>query len=208
MYLLELPMHKSLHSRSRLRLLSGVERPISVSELLVLVSLGSVAAGLATFWDMGLKLPGHAILRVSFPMMLGMALVPRRGSGTMLSAVALITTVVFHCLGWGTPGLGALTSLSLFGVITDFVMGRTGTGSGILSRFALVGFLTNLAAFAIRGGSRLANVAGSAKASWWFYAPFTYALCGILSGMICGMLWFSQIPRKSRNPVQQDGKVE
>jgi hypothetical protein len=69
-------------------------RAISAVEVAVLVLLGATAAAATALLDLPLRIPGHAILRLVFPMALGLALVPRRLSGSFMGVSALASLLL------------------------------------------------------------------------------------------------------------------
>ncbi|HJN09868.1 MAG TPA: hypothetical protein QF564_14375 [Pirellulaceae bacterium] len=158
-----LPMHEGLLVRSRLRTAASPIDQTHVWELGWLMAMGFAAASAATFGDWSLGIPGHAILRIVFPMTLGLALVPRHGGGLVMGASALATTAVYKAVGHGIPGMGAMTSLAVFGPILDLVLLRGRRGWQLFGGFALAGLASNLTAFAVRSGSRLAGAGRSAS---------------------------------------------
>ena len=162
MFVPNLPMHEGLLVRSRLRTAVPPIDETHVWELAWLIAMGVTAASAATFWDWSLGIPGHAILRIVFPMTLGLALVPRHGGGLVMGAFALATTAIYRSAGHGIPGMGAMTSLAMFGPILDLVLWRVRTGWWLFGGFAVAGLAGNLIAFIVRGGSRLAGVGRSA----------------------------------------------
>src|SRR5262245_10419602 len=116
-----LPVHDGLLGASRVPSLARPGRAVSVAEVAVLVFLGAAAAGAATLHHLQLRIPGHAILRSVFPMALGMALVPRRLSGSIMAGSALATALLLQ-LGGAEGGPGAITSLALTGPLLDLAL--------------------------------------------------------------------------------------
>ena len=218
MFVPNLPMNEGLSARSRLRAGAFPAAQIRFWELAWLIVMGASAATASTFWDWSLGIPGHAILRVVFPMSLGLALVPRRGGGLVMGASALASLGVILLAGRGLPGLGATTSLALTGPMLDTALWRARQGWILYGGFAVAGLVSNLTALAIRGGARLGGI-GPARGlgggggrglggggglgagggdSWWLYAPLSYAVCGLLAGLICAAIWFANRPRSKQ----------
>src|SRR5215471_14047296 len=109
---LVLSQNKALLEASRLRaLVHGGERATWV-ELATLVGLGVCAALASTLLDFKLRIPGHAVLRAIVPIALGLALVPRRGAGSVITAAALVALAALRAGGISRGGSGALTSLA------------------------------------------------------------------------------------------------
>lgn len=227
MFVLNLPMHEGLLVRSRLRNVATPAERTRVWEFLWLTAMGVAAASAATFGDFSLGVPGHAIVRIVFPMTLGLALVPRHGGGVVMGASALATTGVYKLVGLGIPGMGAMTSLVVFGPILDLTLWRGRRGWQLFGAFALAGLTSNLIAFAVRGATRLAGAGPAASGvargaglgagrgmgrgmdggagagdPWWMIAPLIYVLCGLVAGLLCAVVWFAIRPCRSR--AEQD----
>jgi hypothetical protein len=171
---------------------AGLVEPIRAApwaEALLLVLLGSTAAVLSASLNLDLKVPGHAILRSVFPFCLGLALVPRRGAGTVMGVAALATLLARS--GGDGPGWGAATSLALTGPALDLAARGAGSGRSIYLALVLAGTAANLVAFAFRLGAKLLSASsGRPVASWWPEAIATYALCGMAAGAISAAVWF------------------
>lgn len=190
-----------LQSSSRLKPLAAADARPTAREWLFLISAGVIAACAATFLSFSLRIPGHAILRPTLPMTLGLALVPRRGGGAVMSGAAGLTWLVIRSLAPGAgPGLGALTSLMLLGPIFDFALTISRKRRSVWMPFALGGLATNLVAFAIKGGAKAAGagLGGSRPLAGWFStAAVTYAVCGLVSGLVCAALLFHHSPQNA-----------
>ncbi len=185
-------VREGLIDTGRFRSLTRPGRSISAAECGLLVLLGLVAAGLCGL-RLNLAIPGHNIIRVVFPMALGLALVPRRGAASImgLSGSAGAAALV---LG-GSPGLGAgaATSLVLTGFLLDLALVKARSGPSVYVRLVLAGLAANLAAFLVRGGGKAlgAGSPGHMPAeTWWLKAPVTYAICGALAGLLGAAVWF------------------
>lgn len=140
--------------------------------------------------DLDLRLPGHAILRAVVPLALGLALVPRRGAGSVMGGAALLT-VLAHGVDGGAPGWGAAASLALTGPILDFAARSARSGRAVYVALVAGGFVANAVAFAIRLGAKVVlHDGGSPLAVWWPRASVTYSLCGIAAGLVSAVLWF------------------
>ena len=99
MFVPDLPAHEGLWLRSRLRARSLPLPHMQMWEWGWLMLMGVAAASSATFLNRSLGIPGHAILRIVFPMTLGLALVPRHGGGILMSASAMGTTALYAVSG-------------------------------------------------------------------------------------------------------------
>jgi hypothetical protein len=112
----------------RVPAIGNMEQPIQKVELAFLFVMGVAAAAAAHFVELNLRIPGHAIIRVVFPLAFGMALVPRRGAGVSMGMVAAASALALSGARLGSTGVGAMTSLVLCGVVLDFVASRTRSG--------------------------------------------------------------------------------
>ena len=188
-----LPRHDGLEAASRLPWLRRRDEALPALEVAALLLIGGLATCLMVFWDWGLRIPGHAILRSVFPVVLGLALVPRRGAGTVMGAGALTTLAWMQFGGLASPGWGSMTSLLLIGPMLDFALWSAKPGGRMVWRFALAGFATNFAAFAVRGATKYFSLPGGGTrpfASWLSPAILTYSVCGLLAGVISAAVWF------------------
>lgn len=197
-----LPSHPSLAGSSRLGAVAARLAASPLAETALLVSFGIGAAFLTLYVDLDLRVPGHSILRVVVPLALGLALVPRRGAGTVMGGAALVT-VLAHGVD-GAPGWGAAASLVLTGPILDFAARRARTGREVYLSLVAAGFAANAVAFAIRLGAKIAlHDGGTPLGLWWPRASVTYSLCGVGAGLVAAMLWFRRrgsYPRPAPRP--------
>lgn len=190
-----LPPHPGLFSTSRLRFVASKETSATAVDWMILITAGMAAACASTFLDFGLKrVPGHAILRVVPPLALGLALVPRRGAGCAMASSAFLTGVLLHLAGFkGEGGLGALTSLTATGPILDLTLQRVQGGWKQYVAFGLAGLCSNTLAFAVRGGAKFMGWESVGKrplAEWLGQASVSYLVCGLLAGLISGLILF------------------
>lgn len=187
-----LALNTGLADVSRLPLGARDQEQASTADVLILVSAGVAAAVATVAWKLQLRIPGHAILRVIFPMACGLALAPRRGGGTLMGGSALASAGLLYTAGYPC-GWGALTSLALFGPALDWAMSRVRSGWRVYLGFAAAGLVVNLAALAARGAAKAAGweSAGARPLSEWLTpAWMTYAWCGALAGVLSGLLLF------------------
>lgn len=191
----------TLLDASRLCRPSRLGSQTSALELVTLLGCGALAAVASTMLELNLRIPGHAIVRAVLPIALGLSLVPRRGAGTVMTASALLSLIVLSVLGLARVGSGALTSLALIGPALDVAARSARSRPWIPLSFALAGLATNLAALAVRastkalgwergGGGGGGGGGGRQFAQWWPEAIGTYALCGLLAGLMGALLWF------------------
>lgn len=168
-------------------------RAATARELAILMSLGVVAAVATSAGNLGISLPGHAILRGTLPLVLGISLVPRRGSGTVMSMAAVITLAAMRLSGAGQLNLAAATGLACLGPTLDaaFAVARPGWRIYVLA--AMAGAAANFVAFAVRFGSASwLGEAGGGRGflSFWPIALASFVIFGALAGMISGLAWF------------------
>ncbi len=187
-----LRVHEALRVHGRLPALEhGVGR-VTALEVGLLLLLGAGAVGLTALLDFNLRLPGHAIVRAVLPLGLGMALVPRRGAGIVMSAAALATAGLFRLGGLG-PGPGALTSLCLTGPFLDLALAWAKRGWHVYLGFVLGGLGANLTALVVRGGLKafaFETPGLRPAAEWLAQSAITYPAFGILAGLVSAALWF------------------
>jgi ABC-type Co2+ transport system permease subunit len=190
---LVLAPNKALLEASRLRpLVHGGERATWV-ELAALTSLGLCAALSSALLDFNLRIPGHAILRAIVPMSFGLALVPRRHAGSVMTATALLGVLGLRALGESHGGSGALTSLLLTGPMLDLASRRARPGWRLYLAFSLAGLASNLAALTVRAATKALGwerAGGRPLLEWWSQAAGTYAACGLAAGLLSALLWF------------------
>ena len=201
-----LPIHQGLSRSSRLPALRREGQDLRAMEIALLLLTGVGATLASAFLDFSLRIPGHAIIRAVFPMAFGLALAPRQMAGMVMGAGAVASAMVIKVGGFGAIGLGAMTSLTLTGPLLDLALWRARRGGRLYLGFALAGLGANLAALALRGGSKAVGVdhaGGRLLAEWLPQAIATYALCGLLAGLISAGVWFQFAG--PRNRVTRNG---
>lgn len=162
------------------------------------MSAGVIAAALSTFVKLHLSIPGHAILKVVLPLSFGYAIAPRAYSGTFMGGSALASALVFRSFAIADAGLGigAFTSLILFGPLLDLTT-RLLPRRSVWFSLALTGLLTNSGAFLVRGSFKFFGKDHALQklfSTWLSTAMFSYAISGLLAGLICGMIFFHYRP--------------
>lgn len=202
-----LTRHDGLRATTRLGFLTTSQETVQTWEMLVLLGAGVTAAVASMFMDFNLRIPGHAILRVVFPIAAGFAIVPRRGAGSVMGLTALATSLGLRQAGFAGDGLslGAMTSLTATGPLLDWTLRHAKGGWRLYVGFALAGLASNVLALLVRGGAKLfglEHAGGRPLASWLTQASYTYVLCGLGAGLISGMLWFYS---RRRNQPQNQG---
>lgn len=205
--MIALPLSPNLPLRESSRLPVGVSTSgLSMLRDLALILLAGFTAALSVhFLDFSLRIPGHAILRSILPISLGIALVPRRLSGSLIAASAVGSSMLLERAGAEGVGAGAFTSMLLSGPVFDIAMWQANAGFGIYLRCILVGLLTNSFAFVIRGGGKLGGwdaLTMRPFSQWWSQAALSYVICGLIAGLIVAIAWFRWSPRKASIPVE------
>jgi hypothetical protein len=185
--------HDGLLTATRFPALGRSDAEISGAEVAALLLAGAAAAVATGLIRVGLRIPGHAIVLAVLPMALGLALVPRRLAGVVMSSGALGTAGALSAAGFTHYGVGALTSMCLTGAMMDVALLGTVGGWQVYARFVGAGLVSNLAAFMQRGtskflaldqpGTRIFN-------GWVSEAMITYTLSGAVAGLLGALCWF------------------
>jgi hypothetical protein len=185
-----LSVHEGLGTSRRFPLSAGQGSRATPLELGILASCGLVAAIVSAYGKDGFGLPGHNILRILFPMAMGMAMVPRQGAGSVmglsgLAGATILTQFHFGPLGMG---MGAAAGLFFLGLFLDLAMLGARDGRAVYLRFIAAGLAANLVAMLARGAMKLWE--GDALGLWWPRALVSYPLCGLLVGVVSAVVWF------------------
>ncbi len=198
-----LPLDDRIREVSRLSALATEREEVQTLELVGLVLVGVLAALLTTYVKFRLGIPGHHIIFAVFPMALGFALVPRRFAGTTMSGAAMATTAVLGLGGAHVAGVGAQTSLLLTGPLLDLALrwGRGRHGWRLYAAFVAAGAMSNACAFLVRAGAKLLGSGGlgggRAVDAWLPQAVWTYAIAGVVAGLVSAATWFQLRDRAS-----------
>jgi hypothetical protein len=195
----------ALGSARRWRPLEQVERTISAAEFALLVVVGFGSAVVSAFGIRGLEIPGHNILRVVVPMALGLALVPRRGSASIMGLGAGAGGAVLWLEGVRGMGAGATTSLALTGFFLDLALIGARSGRSVYWRLALAGLASNMLAFAAKLVEKLSAAEPLDRHPLWEWLPralASYPVCGLLAGLIgaAACFRFTVGPRSAQAP--------
>jgi hypothetical protein len=187
-----LNVHDGLAAAGRIRSVSSIRDRVSVGEVAILLFCGMTSALAVSFVRLGLRLPGHAIILAFAPMVLGLALAPRRFSGFIMSAGAFSTASALGLLGLADIGSGSFVSLCLIGPVMDFALNKAKSGWRLYLGLVLAGLSTNLLALSSRAVSKIIGLDPGTRpfGSWWTQAIMTYALCGALAGLIGALCFF------------------
>lgn len=203
-----LPRHPGLFTTTRLRRIATDAASATLRDWIVLAAFGVLAAYSSTFLDLGIRrIPGHAILRVVFPIAFGLALVPRRGAGCVMGGTAAIAAALLQAAGFRGEGLGygALASLIATGPLLDWTLRRSHGGWRQIVSFSLAGLAGNLIALGVRGGAKAVSWEAAGRrplGEWLTQAVGTYILCGLLAGLISGLVLFSVKRRADDGPEE------
>jgi hypothetical protein len=190
-----------LAAAGRIQSETRIRERISVSEILALLFCGAVSASLIAFVRLGLRIPGHSIVLSMLPMVFGLALAPRRFSGFIMSAGALVTASAYTGAGFAQYGAGAFVSLCLLGPMMDLALTKVRSGWRLYSGLVLAGIVTNLMALGSRSTSKLLGLDPGTRpfGSWWSQAVLTYSLCGAVAGLIGAICFFHFHNRQSES---------
>lgn len=160
----------------------------------VLLAIGSLTAILTAYLALNLRIPGHAVLRVVAPMVVGLALVPRRGAGTVMSLGAALTGAVIRLSDTGELSAMPFVGLILVGPLLDLAAAGGRSGRELYLRFTSVGVAANLILYGVRWGVMTSGLeAGGGSGNFrrlGFVALGSYAVCGALAGLIGAAIAF------------------
>lgn len=209
----------NLEQASRLGRLGTTSDSITTRELALLLGCGVLAAMAVALITVPLRVPGHAILRAALPMVAGLALVPRRSAGGVMSLGALAAVAVFYFGSIGNLQAAAVTGMLALGPAIDVALRGEPTGWRLYLRLAIAGVIANLLAWGVRmmaallfagpgsgmgggGGMGMGSGGGRALAhnffEFWPIALGTFALCGAIAGLASAAVWFKA--RSGNNP--------
>gem|GEM_PF-483770 len=198
---LNLPLHPGLLQSTRLRTLVSDAHTAPLADWALLAAFGALAAISSASLNLGIqRVPGHAILRVVFPIALGLAIVPRRGAGSVMGASAFVTAMMLRIGGLRTEGLGfgALTSLLATGPLLDFTLSRAHSGLRQYAAITVTGLVSNLMALSVRGLLKATGLEAPGRRplmDWLAQASFTYVVCGLLAGFLSALVLLKAFSR-------------
>ena len=190
-----LPIRAPLHEHTRMISLSKSDR-ITAAEIGTLLLLGAIAAVLSTVVKLHLQIPGHAILRIVLPATLGLALVPRRGAGSIFSISAIGFSALLYPIGLPLGatfiiGIKAATSLLMIGIFSDLLLAKAKKGWQIYLALIVAAILANCAALGMRFAvTFFGNEVFKEK------ALMTYPVSGLLAGLVSAAIWFRLTEKK------------
>lgn len=185
-------VHPGLQAGSRFPVLSRGESRVRLSEWLVWISMGALAAIVSALPDLKLQMPGHAIVRSVLPMTLGLAIAPRHLGGAVMGASGLATGLLMRFLSSHDLGMGAMTSMALTGPLLDAVLWKQRRGGWRLYvGIVAAGLLANAAAFGVKLTEKLVTGQGKRRFADWLWASlWSYPLFGLAAGLVAAIFFF------------------
>ena len=196
-------VHDGLAGAVRFPSLVRTQRRISALELILLLSCGAAAAAAVAYVKLSLRIPGHSIVLAALPMVLGLALAPRRLAGSVMSAGAIGTAWLLSGVGGASYGSGSVVSLLLIGPMMDVAVRHARGGWRVYAALVLSGVVTNLLALGSRATIKILGLdlaGGRGFDSWWLQASVTYTLSGVIAGLFGALCWFHFNDRKHKEP--------
>ncbi len=199
-------IHNGLATAARFPSLIRLRDRISTSDIVLLLSFGVASSAAVGFIRTGLRLPGNAILLAMIPMVLGLAIAPRRNAGFIMGTGALGSAAMFSVFGLAHFGSGAFVSLCLLGPVLDLVLTKAKSGWWLYAALMLAGMVTNLMAYFSRGAGKLLGFSPGTRpfATWFSQAFWTYMLWGALAGLIVAFCFF-QLRKRQQSESDQTG---
>ena len=194
-------VRSGVSAAGRLPVLARPERQVSVVELALLLACGGAAAFAVGRVKLGLGVPGHSIVLAALPMVLGLALAPRRLAGSVMSAGALGGAWLLASTG-ASFGSGSFVSLCLLGPMMDVALRNVGSGRRLYAGLVAAGTVTNVLALASRAAFKILGLDLGSRPfdGWWVQAVFTYAASGAVAGLLGALCWFHLNDRRERPP--------
>lgn len=193
--------YRSFRTESRFDPVYAPGQNVRAAELLTLVAAGMLGALAIAFMPLPIRVPGHAILKAALPMVAGVALVPRRYSGTIAGFAAGGTVAILLAMGLGRFQTGAVTALLAIGPAIDLATTRvTPGGWRLYFRFGAAGVIANLAAFAVRWGTSWFGIDGARPhtiAQFGIGVLISFAACGLVAGLVSALVCFRASSRRS-----------
>jgi hypothetical protein len=186
--------YPALGSASRVGGVVGPRDRLTTRELAILLIAGALATLAVATLSMGLQVPGSSILRAALPIILGVALVPRRLAGSVTAVGAALTSITLMATGLAALQPASLTSLLALGPAIDLALARgVRGGPWLYLRFGSAGLVANTLAFFVRAGaSWLALEAARPHSNSRFGLGvfLSFAACGIVAGLVSAIVCF------------------
>lgn len=185
----------NLKNSSRMPQMLREGQGVRLLEIGTLMMCGVVAATIiGCFQIRGLRIPGYVILGGVLPMSLGLALVPRRMAGGIMSLSAAAMSAAMYFSHWGNVQIAGFVSLLVLGPLLDLAALGTTRGWRLYARFVVAGGIANLIAFGARWLSAFEGWemqgGGRRVLAFWPSALTSFILCGAVAGLISAMVWF------------------
>jgi hypothetical protein len=201
-----LPLNDELSHRSRLRSISAPLAGADWVDVPFLLLMGIIAAALTTFVQLRIRVPGHVILFGVVPMTCGLAVAPRRRAGALMGLASVLALCGVAAAGASTFKVGAIASLGLLGPLLDWAARQARSGKTMYVAFAAAGLGSNAVAFAAKFLEQQSGAHPGTRpyAQWISSAPLSFAICGILAGLIGAGLFF-QFSEKANAPPREPG---
>jgi hypothetical protein len=199
---------RPLLGTTRVRGLTQAASPITAAEFFVLLAAGVVAACAVALVHPEIHVQGHAILRAAVPLVLGLAIVPRRSAGSIMSVAGGLTILAFKFGYIGRLQPPAVGALLLLGPAIDLALAGSPHGWWLYLRFALAGTAANLAAFGMRFVMSWLHLDPGSGGGFRRSIPtslVSFALCGALAGLVSGAVFFRPAPRDADSPDRAGG---
>ncbi len=172
---------------------AGHSEQLRIHEIALLLGAGALAAVAVATIAPGLRIPGSAILRAALPIVAGIALVPRRLSGSIIGVGAALTGSALVASGVGTLQPAAWAGLLALGPAVDLAMTGNASGWRVYLRFALAGLMANALAFIVRAGASwlaLDAARPHTVAQYSIGVFLSFAACGVAAGLFSAALCF------------------
>jgi hypothetical protein len=185
--------HPGLRRACRIRPLADEGEGLRSHQIALLLGAGALAAVAVAMIVPGMRIPGSAILRAALPIVGGVALVPRRLSGSIIGIGAAIAGSALVTSGVGTLQPAAWTALLTLGPAIDLAMAGEPRGWRVYLRFALAGTLANSLAFVIRWGVAwlaLESAGPHTLSNRGIGVFLSFAACGALAGLLSAAVCF------------------
>jgi len=181
-----------LQISSRLPALTEESR-VSAKEIAVLLACGALAAAVVGLVRLRMGMPGHAILRAVLPMAMGLALVPRRGGGSVMAVGAGVMAAVMSLAQVVFFQPAALLSVLLLGPVLDLALLGKPQGWQLYARFVAAGAAANLFAYVIKVATVQLGWSTSGGRNFLAFgmgALASFIACGALAGLISAFIFF------------------
>ncbi len=174
----------------------AAEDRTSISPMAILGLAGVSSALAVAFLPFPVRLPGHAILKATLPIMLGLSIVRRPLAGTMASLVAGVCMAGLAIVGSGRVQPAAVVGMLAIGPLVDWairIQGPRASCGWTFARIASAGVAANMVSFGLRwlssGGPRLHHMK---QLGWGAFLSF--AICGLAAGLISAAICFRLRP--------------